>query len=46
MKLVNDIDNACPFSLKKINETRSSNELLSYSQLFYLKILIKEENQF
>ena len=46
MKLVNDIDNACPFSLKKINEARSSNELLNYSQLFYLKILIKEENQF
>ena len=47
MKLVNDIDNACPFSLKKINEeARTSNELLSYSQLFYLNILIKEENQF
>ena len=46
MKLVNDIDNACLFSLKKINEARSSNELLSYSQLFYLKILIKEENQY
>ena len=46
MKLVNDIDNACLFSLKQINEARSSNELLSYSHLFYLKILIKEENQF
>lgn len=46
MKLVNDIDNACPFSLKKINEARSSNDVLSYSQLFYLNILIKEENQF
>ena len=46
MKLLNDIDNACPFSLKKINEARSSNELLNYSQLFYLNILIKEENQF
>ena len=46
LKLVNDIENAYPFSLKIINETRSSLELLTFRHIFYLNINIKEENQF
>ena len=46
LKLVNDIENAYPFSLKKINESRSSTELLTYNQIFHLNIYIKEEKQY
>ena len=46
LKLVNDIDNACLFSLRKINEVRSSKEVLIFNETFYLNIFIKEENQF
>ena len=44
--LVNEIENAYPFSLRKINEARSSAELLNFGQIFYLSIEIKEEKQF
>ncbi len=45
LKLVNDLENASPFSFKKINEDRSSTELLSFNQIFYLNVFIKEEKQ-
>ena len=45
LKLVNDFENASPFSFKKINEDRSSTELLSFNQIFYLNVFIKEEKQ-
>ena len=46
LKLVNDFENAYPFSFRKINETRSSTELLLHNQLFYLNVYINEERQF
>ena len=46
LKLVNDFESAYLFSFRKINETRSSVELLTYSHIFYLNVYINEEKQF
>ena len=46
IKLVNEFENAYPFSLRKINEERGSTELLTFDQIFYLNMKIKEEKQF
>ena len=46
LKLVSEVERAVPFSFKKINETRSSIESLSYKNIVYLSIYDKEKGQF
>ena len=46
LTLINGIEDAYTFSFQKINEKRSSSELLTFNQIFYLNIYIKEENQY
>ena len=46
LTLKNGIEDAYTFSFQKINEKRSSSELLTFNQIFYLNIYIKEENQY
>ena len=46
LKLVSEVERAVPFSFKKINESRSSIESLTYKNVVYLSIYDKEKGQF
>ena len=46
LKLVSEVEKAVPFSFKRINETRSSLEFLTYKNIVYLSIYNKEKGQF
>ena len=45
LKLTSNKDSAVPFVLKRIHETRNSQEFLTFKQSFYLSIDIKEKDQ-
>ena len=44
LKLTSNIDSAVPFMLKRIHETRKSQEFLTFKQSFYMKIYIKDKD--
>ena len=46
LKLSSNKDSSVPFLLKRIHETRTSQEFLTFKQSFYLSIYIKEKDQF
>ena len=45
LRLTSNKESAVPFILKRIHETRSSQEFLTFKQSFYLSIFIKEKAQ-
>ena len=45
LKLTSNKSQAVPFELKRIHETRNSQEYLTFKQSFYLSIYIKEKDQ-
>ena len=46
LRLTSNKDSAIPFIVKRIHETRNSQELLTFNESFYLSIYIKEKEQF
>ena len=44
LKLVNDVENAYPFSLELINKRRNSKGILRFDQNFYLNSYVQEDN--
>ena len=46
IKLTSDKNNAVPFSLKRIQEARTSQEFLTFKQSFYINIYIKEKDKY
>ena len=46
LKLTSNKDTAVPFILKRIHETRDSQEFLTFKESFYLSIYIKEKEQY
>lgn len=46
LKLLNNIDNPATFSLRKINEKRNSNNIITSKEIYHLSIYIKEDNIF
>ena len=46
LKLTSDRNIAVPFSLKRIQEARTSQEFLTFKQSFYINIYIKEKDKY
>ena len=46
LKLTSDVELAVPFKLERIHETRSDQELLTFKQSFYIKIHIRDKDQY
>ena len=46
LKLTNDKNSAVPFILERIHENRASQEFLTFKQSFYIKIHLKEKEQY